>query len=617
MDSLEPGAVIAARYRLIAPASGDLQGVDVWEATDQVLDRPVRIILVTGPDAPLTLDAARRAALVSNEHMTRVLDVLTSAGHSIVVTEPHIGSTLADLVEAQPLNAHAARAIIGAAATALEAAARRGVHHGALRPSAIRIHRGLVKVTGIGIDGDLVDVAGHPVGDALSRQDTVSLVGLLHYALTGVLPAVAYAASSLDPAVPQPPGLQSKGELLTPPRDLDPRIQRDLDTLCVVTLGPNSDGPANPAELVLELAPWNQEDVPITGEVPLSIQPPSPAVTGAVTRQSVRTLSATPSIGASRPGTPPPAGPVWRSPTGRIPRSDSSPPPAVDATAVGAGPTVPGTPGIVATSSQLGASPTPSLPRTATTAGPAADLTPMARSAAPQVATSSSTKTPGSSPSTPRPALKPATTQGGRRVRFNPTPYVLVLMVALVGVAAYMAFETMFTGYRPAVVQPNGRPGATSTDGATTNTDGSPNQPVNPVTDLPVIISGTEVTNPGEQDHPEQAPLAIDGDSTTSWNSLEYKTAEFGGLNRLLEYKMSFEKSALVSMVHLATASEGGNVEVRLPDGTVVASGPLSASTQLILETPVTTDGLTLHFNSLPTAADGKFKVQVFEITVT
>jgi hypothetical protein len=319
---LEGGELVVARYRLDTPAPSDLVGVEAWEATDQILDRPVRLSIITSPDAALTLDAARRAALVSDEHVTRVIDVLHDASRSIVVTEPYVGSTLADLVEARPLSPEAARAVIGAAATALAAASRRGVHHGALRPSAIRVHRGRVRVTGLGIDGDLLHGDGRLDGEDASRADAVALVALLHYALTGDLPRVAHDVAALDPDVPAPARLQPLGTALVPPRDVDQSIPRDLDTLCSVTLGAHDDGPTTPAELVSELAPWNTEHVPVTGEVPVAVQPLEPPVTREVTRQSVRGLNASAGAlrGAALPGTPPPAGPVRRGSTGRIPR---------------------------------------------------------------------------------------------------------------------------------------------------------------------------------------------------------------------------------------------------------------------------------------------------------
>lgn len=618
MADLEGGELVVARYRLDTPAPSDLVGVEAWEATDQILDRPVRLSIITSPDAPLTLDAARRAALVSDEHVTRVIDVLHDASRSIVVTEPYVGSTLADLVEARPLSPDAARAVVGAAATALAAASRRGVHHGALRPSAIRVHRGRVRVTGLGIDGDLVHGDARLDGEEASRADTVALVALLHYALTGDLPRVAHDVAALDPGVPTPAGLQAPGEALVPPRDVDQSIPRDLDTLCSVTLGAHDDGPTTPGELVSELAPWSTEHVPVTGEVPVAVQPLEPPVTREVTRQSVRSLGATGSTsrGAALPGTPPPAGPVRRGTTGRIPRVTAPAAAAGAATSLSLGPN-PATPAPT--------SPAPVAATAPVAAGPA--TAPVATATRSEPAPSSSGPTsPPVATARPDDGARPPTTRSGRRLRLNPTPYVLVLMLVLVFGAGVLAKNTLFAGFEPVSLEPTAAattapPADDATDAADPTEEPAEEEPAPPA--VPVIASGEVLTNPGEQDYNENAGLAIDDDSSTAWYSLEYKTAAFGGFDRLLAYAVRLEQPATVSTVYLSTQNTGGNVEIRLTDssdprgGELLASGPLDGETPFTLSRPVDTQDLVILFTELPTAADGKFRAHVYDISLS
>lgn len=235
---LDEGTVLAGRFRLTEPRPSDLPGTTAWRGRDQVLDRPVQAVRLRGRTMAEALDAARRAALVDDPRLSRVLSVGTHEGEGFVVTDVVAGPDLAELVTHGPLAADVARAVVGETASALEAALRRGVHHLALRPSCVHVSEtSQVTVTGLGVDAAQL---GRDTRDfwAASRQDAVALVSLLYLALTGV-----------------PPEHRPDGEVI-PPADLRADVPNDLDTLCVVTLGPHDDGPHSPAEVVRELAPW-------------------------------------------------------------------------------------------------------------------------------------------------------------------------------------------------------------------------------------------------------------------------------------------------------------------------------------------------------------------------
>src|SRR6478752_5025029 len=207
------GTVLAGRYRVLAPVESDLEGASAWQATDQILDRPVRVrILEHGAVAP-ALDAARRAALVTDARLVRVLDVGTHEGYGYVVSEQLVGPSLARLVAQAPLTADQARAIVGEAAAALEVARRRGVHHLALRPSSLHVtDDGRIVVSGLGLDAGLLGIITRDA-HTTTRADTVGLVRVLYAALTGhwtpdpTLPAfdVALPAAPLLDDLPVPP----------------------------------------------------------------------------------------------------------------------------------------------------------------------------------------------------------------------------------------------------------------------------------------------------------------------------------------------------------------------------------------------------------------------------
>ena len=635
VDSLKPGLLVVARYRLEEPLAADLLGVQPWAAIDQILDRPVRVSVIEGPDTALTLDAARRAALISDAHLTRVLDVLHDGGRDFVVTEPYTGVTLADLVEEGPLSAGAARAIIGSAAKALESARRRGVHHGALRPTSVRVHNGTVRVTGLGIDGTVPHTRAQATGDEASREDTLALVGLLHYALTGVLPRAAHPAAALDPDA-LVPALQGPDDVLAPPRELVPGVPNDLDTLCTVTLGPHDDGPHSPGELVNELAPWDEEDIPASAPEPAPAAPTiAPASTG-VNRQSVRTFgsAAAPSAGATMPGTPPPAGPVRRQSTGRIPRVNA---PAT-AAATGAGLASAGVAGAgVAGAGGAGAHGTATGATTgATSAGGAASAAATSTFGAPKATSSPqfSAQSPASA-STKRPVTETdvplSTKERARRFHFNPTPVVLTLMLALLVVGGIIAKNTLFSGYVPAIVQPEGRPGAGAVEepdaapGAGEPTAGAEPTATPPATVSPVIASAEQIALPGNTpgDHPELASLAVDNDAVTAWYSLTYKTANFGGYDRGVGLLVTLEQSAPVSSVFLSTRDTGGNVEIRATTasdpsgGTLLASGPLRPETSFSIDPAVDTSTIVVWITELPQVTPGEFRANFYEIAVS
>src|SRR5699024_3513376 len=143
------GDVLAGRYRL----TDQDQGTDRWLGTDTILDRQVHIVTVAGPQREGALDAARRAALITDDRLLRILRVGSHEGIGFIVTEVVQGQSLADLVAAGPLHPDQARTLVGEAAGALEVARRRGVHHLRLRPeSCFRTPSGQVLITGLAVD---------------------------------------------------------------------------------------------------------------------------------------------------------------------------------------------------------------------------------------------------------------------------------------------------------------------------------------------------------------------------------------------------------------------------------------------------------------------------------
>lgn len=595
------GTVLAGRYRVVDPLPSDLEGVTVWRATDQILDRPVRVrVLQSGAVAP-ALDAARRAALVTDARLVRVLDVGMHEGVGYVVSEQITGASLAQLVERGSLTSDQARAVVGEAAAALEVARRRGVHHLALRPTVVHVSAdGRVLVSGLAIDAALLGIS-QTDARATSRTDTVDLVRLLYTGLTGRWPVGPDDASA--PAVQPAPVVDG---VPVPPGELTADVPNDLDTLCAVTLGPHEDGPHTPGELVHELEPWGEIRVGRPADEPVDPPGPGGAVAAAaadaepeqptapvrVARQSVRTAFDELPAGASRPGTPPPAAPTRASSIpARVERTGVLPPAATPA-----------------------AAPPPVVP---------ASLPPVTHEPVQQ----------GGGWGDDGPAFTDdpfafVEEEEEPRRRFDPTALVLVLVGIAVLIGLVFAARALFTspggddtGADQAPVQ---QEPAAGDDPAPSADEPEPTAPAAPSGAAPVIASiRTFDPTDAAGERVENVELAIDGDPSSFWFSYTYNRPDFGGLKDGMGLELTLAEEATVSGMTLHVNGTGGNAEIRATtadaptQGELLASSTLSQDTVLTFAEPVTTSTLVVWFTELPTNAAGQFRIEVTEITVS
>lgn len=582
MTSTQPGVVLAGRYLLERELGDSLPQVEHWRARDQVLDRAVELYVLLEGETEAALDAARRAALVSDPRLARVLDVGQDDGVAYVVTEKVGGRSLAEIVAAGPLPADQARAVVGELAVALETARRRGVHHLALRPSAVYVEpSGAVLLTGLAVEGALL---GLDQADArtTTRADAVALVQLLYAALTGRWPGAASGDALALPPAPATEGVT------VPPGELAPDVPNDLDTLCAVTFGPHEDGPHSPAELAADLEPWP----PVRGAALLAaagltdddvapVPPSVPPAGGAVRRQSVRERAAGPA--SVPPGTPPPA------------RPSSTRPPVVP-------------------------------PPGATPVAPAG--APAASGPTPPASLVGGTYVPASTSEVPRlPFEQVAAPQEPARTKhrtFNATPFVLVLVLAALGFGAVLAYRSLLAPSVPAVAGPSpSAPVPTTEDPETEDPETETTDPEATETEEippPRIASGLQLDPDGDGDeHPEAVDRAYDGDMDTAWYTRWYNNPEMPGKSGL-GYEITLEEETLVSGVTLYIDGEGGHVEVRSTtgdaptDGEVLASGSMSPETVLFFDEPVRTGNLVLWFTELPVTAEGDNRVMLYEI---
>ncbi|NAZ88564.1 hypothetical protein GTR00_21080, partial [Kineococcus sp. T90] len=239
-----------------------------WDTT---LDRWVRVrtLEADDPRAGEFLDAGRRAATLTDPHVPRVLDAGTDLHESasgqrraaVFVVEEHVeGWSMGDLLREGPLSPGAVRGLVGEAATALEAAARRGLHHTRLTPESVVLGPdAVVRVLGVGVEAALDEdppaVSPGRAAALANRADAVGLVALVYAGLTGRWPRLEDAPAA--PGLPAAPAAGGRGAPPVPVKELRADAPNDLDTLCAVTFGPHEDGPRSPAELALQLAPWS------------------------------------------------------------------------------------------------------------------------------------------------------------------------------------------------------------------------------------------------------------------------------------------------------------------------------------------------------------------------
>ncbi|MBD9699389.1 hypothetical protein IGS67_07780 [Flavimobilis sp. GY10621] len=626
MTESQVGDLIAERYRLRQRVRSDVEDVERWSAEDEILGREVLVALVSGSRATVALDEARRAALIADPRLARVLDVGQVPESPYVVTERPRGRSLEEIVDAHgPLSGVEARAVVGEVAEALAVAERRGVHHAALRPSVVHVAPGKVLVEGLGLDGALGDGGFHGSRASLPA-DAAGLGRLLQFALTG----------------------QRIGDVPVPRGALDKPSDDDVEAVALAsiadslltTLTPTLRAPSAVAD---ELAPWGKVSVPVP-------QPEKPAPVPLVTHVDVPAEGAVdvsddasdvpddvPDAGGldGAPGAVPDVGEAGglaapsdagevddvdtpsdelaavEDETGSFREDSVMAADAVETAAEStsrartsvrtmfdgspAVPTIPGKPqpppaaSPIKRSSVLGG-----MAATASAASSAAVPPPVpvpAPTFAPVIAAGSVPRggTSGGSSAAPawdavvgatgRPAparaaaaVRPTSPGAGggrgraedlRTVRFNPTALTLVLALVLALGGVVWAAGNL-SGFRsPFQWGSNARPVPTDSTGEPQATATTTVPPV-----LPAIASVQQLDPDGdENEHPEAASRAIDLDPTTYWFSRTYRSATFAGMGkRGIGIAVSLEKPAPVSTVYIQSNSTGGRMQVRVTD---------------------------------------------------
>lgn len=191
---VDPGAMLAGRYRvveLLAETPGSNGVARMWRAVDEVLSRSVvvHVLAIDDPRTAPLLEAARRAATVTDVRFIRVLDATQDDGVAYVVREWVHGRNLATLLTEGPLPPRHAGLLIREAAEALANAHEQDLSHGRLDPDSLVItDTGAIKIVGLSTQAALTESQGGPDTDK-ARKDALGLGRLLYAALTARWPS--------------------------------------------------------------------------------------------------------------------------------------------------------------------------------------------------------------------------------------------------------------------------------------------------------------------------------------------------------------------------------------------------------------------------------------------
>ncbi|WP_460705434.1 protein kinase family protein [Myceligenerans halotolerans] len=625
-----PGDVLVDRYRLGSELRTDLAAAVAWEAHDQVLGRQVRLHLVSGPWAADALDSARRAALVAEPRISRVLDVGTAVVGSYVVTEPYPGQTLTEIVSRGLVDEQQARAIAGEVASALAVASARGVHHTVLRPEAIRIEHDRVVVTGLGLDGGLA--SGETLNQTPAAGDAQGALALLYYAMTARWPGIELDADWItkDTVIPLPARRDEDGALVRL-STLVPHVDPSIDTLISRAFDPSAEGNESrtPDDVVAALEPWG--GLSVLASLPAFVQqepesterqtPPAPpvrrpVVTGRIARaEEASAMSSVPPEGVPQ-GYPPSHAPVPPPPPGYQPQQQ--------------------------TAQQTGYQQPPQYAPQQYAPQPVYDqqypqayeaqyaAQPQAAQAPPGYEQQYYDQNQGFQ-------TQPAPKRGG----VNPTPIVLgVVGVAVIAglIWAVMAIMAPSDPTTPVGVgaedgtesTEDGAEGGQGADSGEGEEDQAPETEARPViTGSTLVATGGAPVEGDDADYPETASRVSDGDPTTFWYTRTFASPDFGGFKTGTGVALTLQEAAAVSTIELSTNSEGGNVQIRAttPDdpagGQVVAEGPVSANTTFTLDEPVVGESFVIWFTALPESEplpdlpDLKYRIELNEVTLS
>ena len=240
------------RYELVAAIGRGAMGV-VWQARDPSLDRMVALKLIAAgqfadeEEISRFRREARATAQLSHPNAVPVFEVGDHDGQPYFTMELVEGQSMAELVRGAPLPPERAAGYLRLIADAMHAAHALGIVHRDLKPSNVLVDKlDRPRVTDFGLAHRVAADASLPAGggavgtpsymppeqaagrEADARSDVYGLGATLYELLTGRPPF--RADSAIDTI------LQVKEAEPAPPRLLNRKVPKDLETLCLKCL---------------------------------------------------------------------------------------------------------------------------------------------------------------------------------------------------------------------------------------------------------------------------------------------------------------------------------------------------------------------------------------------
>ena len=558
--------LVGGRYRL-RERLGVQDGSLTWRAADEALNRPVMVW--TFPPGSLRAGAvvalARAACQLADPRLLLIYDADDEGEFPYVVGEWPPGRPLGELLAVGPREPASAAAMVAEAAGALAAAHASGLAHLCLRPSSLwQRATGEVKVCGVGVAAALAGIeSAEPV-----LADTQGLGNLLYAALTGYWPGTEQTSL---PAAPR------HGDRVYSPRYIRAGIPGKLDTITCRALGQGARdaGPqiVDPAQLAEELA-----------RAAGAYSPRRRDAADLLTAQSRRTgpLAAMP-MASSAPGRQ--ASATVPSFTLRTAITAAEPPPVVPA--------------------RWSCPP----PRSGEPAGGAAGPQPVGAKPS-RIRDHPVT---GSSWSPPTAPMR------RRRGYTRGTKAVLAATLALAALVLLGAGGWSLAHHgiarEKAGLGTVGIPNPARRSAALARNAGRPLQPVS-----------AQAFDPyGQSDNSQLAPLAIDHDLATAWQTEWYASPMFGNLKPGTGLLLDMGRVVTITGARiLLGSSHGAGFQLRagvsagsLPDLPVLARETGAGGWVTIqLSRPVHARYVVIWFTRLPPDASGTFQASVFDVSV-